>query len=45
MIRDANITHENRRLNVISSNQPRDMSAKMTGIQTHACINQRNTLA
>jgi len=38
---------KNRRQNVISFNQPRDMSAKMDadGISTHARTNQRHTLA
>jgi len=38
---------ENRRQDVISLNQPRGMSAKMAAneIRTHACTNQRRTLA
>jgi len=38
---------ENKRLNVISLNQPRSMSTKITAIKirTHARINQRRTLA
>jgi len=41
------IIFENERWNVISLNQPQGMSAKMAvnEIRTHACTNQRHTLA